>query len=1049
MSAHGGAAVAAICAAFYQNIWIWMLLLGAALAAEPLAAGATAQCQNAKCGGVDIPYPFVMNSSSCPMVPAFEVSCNDMGNGVYKPFVGDVELLSIDVQHGQARVRNHISYACYNNSTRQIDSNVWELNLTGTGYRISDSANKFTVIGCRTLAYIADQDYVGKYMSGCVSVCRRGELIGVTNNTCSGKGCCQTAIPEGLDYYQVWFEESMNTSGIYNQTPCNYAVLMEASNFSFSTTYLTSPFEFNNTYGGKAPVVLDWTIQTANTCKEAEVNLESYACKSDNVKCINSFDRTGYICSCQDGYQGNPYLQGPNGCQDINECQHGESYPCYGDCYNKPGSFDCLCHAGSSGNATIQGGCRKDLLSPKTRLAIGVVASVLAVLFGFLGWEVIRHKQKIKRQALLRQTDEFFQQHGGQILLEIMKADGNDGFTLYKRGEIETATNNFSKAHVIGEGGQGTVYKAVIDGVAVAIKKCKEIDESRKMEFVQELVILCRVSHPNIVKLLGCCLQFEAPMLVYEFVQNKTLQELLDLQRSRRFHVTLGTRLRIAAESADALSHLHSLPHPILHGDVKTANILLANGLVAKVSDFGCSTIDERTQAVPKGTPGYIDPDYLVEYQLTTRNDVYSFGVILLELLTGRRPLSKERKSLTLVFQEARSNGTLIELLDSDIVDETSMRVIKRAANLVSHCLVVPGTTRPSMTIVAAELRRLAEADEVKRSPQPPLVLEDLRFMDMGSTTNTLYGESRTSGAYSLEKKAVLSIDEQTILRLTIAFAAAALLAGGAEAQCQHSCGGIDIPYPFGIGSGDDCALPGYEIVCNNSRPFYVDVEVLSISLQLGQMRVMTGISSSCYNTTSRKMDSTAWSFNLSAVPFMLSDSNKFTFVGCRSLAYISDPMSNYTSGCASSCPGATVVSATNGTCTGIGCCQTTIPRELEYYEAPLMLDWGIWDTQDCVEAQKNLTSYACKSNHSVCLNYSNGVESAYMCNCLKGYQGNPYIQDGCQDIDECEHPESYSCYGECHNKDGGFDCFCHAVTRGNAYISGGCQLDFLEHPQW
>lgn len=111
------------------------------------------------------------------------------------------------------------------------------------------------------------------------------------------------------------------------------------------------------------------------------------------------------------------------------------------------------------------------------------------------------------------------------------------------------------------------------------------------------------------------------------------------------------------------------------------------------------------------------------------------------------------------MFQEARSNGTLIELLDSDIVDETSMRAIKRAADLVSQCLVVPGTTRPSMTLVAAELRRLAEADEVKRSPQTPLVLEDLRFMDMGSTTNTLYRESKTSGAYSLEKKAVLSIE--------------------------------------------------------------------------------------------------------------------------------------------------------------------------------------------------------------------------------------------------------------------------------------------------
>uniref|UniRef100_A0A0E0R8U8 Protein kinase domain-containing protein n=1 Tax=Oryza rufipogon TaxID=4529 RepID=A0A0E0R8U8_ORYRU len=284
---------------------------------------------------------------------------------------------------------------------------------------------------------------------------------------------------------------------------------------------------------------------------------------------------------------------------------------------------------------------------------------------------------------------------------------------------------------------------------------CKEIDESRKMEFVQELVILCRVNHPNIVKLLGCCLQFEAPMLVYEFVQNKTLQELLDVQRSRRFHVTLGTRLRIAVESAGALAHLHSLSHPILHGDVKPANILLAEGLVAKVSDFGCSTIDENTQAVSKGTPGYIDLDYLLEYQLTAKNDIYSFGVILLELLTGKKPLSKERKCLTSMFQEAMVNGTLCELLDSEIVDESSMSVIYQVAVLASQCLVVPGTTRPVMALVAEELRRLALANEVLRYPQPPLVLEGLSFLNMGSIVSIWYDESKTSGVYSLENNVV------------------------------------------------------------------------------------------------------------------------------------------------------------------------------------------------------------------------------------------------------------------------------------------------------
>jgi hypothetical protein len=103
--------------------------------------------------------------------------------------------------------------------------------------------------------------------------------------------------------------------------------------------------------------------------------------------------------------------------------------------------------------------------------SLGIAACVLAGLFAFLGWEVIRHKRSIRKQALLRQTDEFFQQHGGQLLLEMMKAEGNIGFTLYKRVEIETATKNFNKAQIIGEGGQGTVYKAVLDGTVVAKKK--------------------------------------------------------------------------------------------------------------------------------------------------------------------------------------------------------------------------------------------------------------------------------------------------------------------------------------------------------------------------------------------------------------------------------------------------------------------------------------------------------------------------------------------------------------------------------------------------
>uniref|UniRef100_A0A0E0DD43 Protein kinase domain-containing protein n=1 Tax=Oryza meridionalis TaxID=40149 RepID=A0A0E0DD43_9ORYZ len=194
-----------------------------------------------------------------------------------------------------------------------------------------------------------------------------------------------------------------------------------------------------------------------------------------------------------------------------------DSYTCVSSnsvCVNlssEPG-YICNCTRGYQGNPYLLDGCQ------------GLVTYVFKGLFGFFGWEV----------------------------------EGNVGFTLYERGQIETATNNFNKAQIVGEGGQGTVYRAEIDGTIVAIKRCKEIDESRKMDFVEELIILCHVNHSNIVRLLGCCLQFE---------------------------------------------------HPILHGGVKPANILLTEELVVKVSDFGCSKIDEKTQVVPKGTPGYLDPD--------------------------------------------------------------------------------------------------------------------------------------------------------------------------------------------------------------------------------------------------------------------------------------------------------------------------------------------------------------------------------------------------------------------------------------------------------
>ncbi|WVZ49585.1 hypothetical protein U9M48_000927 [Paspalum notatum var. saurae] len=421
---------------------------------------------------------------------------------------------------------------------------------------------------------------------------------------------------------------------------------------------------------------------------------------------------------------------------DIDECKDNSTYPCYGICNNKIGTYDCVCPEGTQGNASLIDNCIKETSSPlvpfRVRLAIGISAGVLVAVIGFLAIKVLLHKRRMKRQAL-------FQHNGGQLLKHMLRVEGNASFTIYSRGDIVIASRNFDKTKIVGEGAHGAVYKVTLNvggrAAAVAVKRCKAIDESRKKEFVQELVILCHLSHPNIVQLVGCCLEFEAPMLVYEFMQNGNLNQLLHGRPRRR--VSLATRLRIAAESAEALAHLHTYPvHPVLHGDVKPENILLTDGWIAKVSDFGCSTIKDNVQVVPKGTLAYLDPEFLHTFQLTDKGDVYSFGVLLVELLTRKKPrsTSKEEKNMAWIFQESMRQGTLHELLDKDIVleGESSMVVIKQVAELVSRCLAVPSATRPSMEQVAQQLRQLK--DQVVEVECPQEVEGDLGPTEMEMT---------------------------------------------------------------------------------------------------------------------------------------------------------------------------------------------------------------------------------------------------------------------------------------------------------------------------
>ena len=214
------------------------------------------------------------------------------------------------------------------------------------------------------------------------------------------------------------------------------------------------------------------------------------------------------------------------------------------------------------------------------------------------------------------------------------------------------------------------------------------------------------------MKLIGCCLETEVPLLVYEFIPNGTLSDHIHTE-SKSLAITWDIRLRIATETAGALSYLHSAASvPIIHRDVKPMNILLDDNLVAKVADFGASRLIPMDQTelatIVQGTLGYLDPEYLQKNQLTDKSDVYSFGVVLAELFTGRKALCYDRpekdRNLAIYFLSSLKEGRLFQVLDEHLhLNEVPNEIIQ-VSRLAERCLCIRGDERPSMKEVAIEL---------------------------------------------------------------------------------------------------------------------------------------------------------------------------------------------------------------------------------------------------------------------------------------------------------------------------------------------------------
>eukprot|EP01018_Ginkgo_biloba_P012532 Gb_23399 [translate_table: standard] len=268
-----------------------------------------------------------------------------------------------------------------------------------------------------------------------------------------------------------------------------------------------------------------------------------------------------------------------------------------------------------------------------------------------------------------------FEQNGGiQLQNYIASKGGRATARIFYAEEIEKATYNFSDNMKLGSAGYGAVYKGTLsDGTVVAIKKpIKEVhDQQDDDQFINKVIILSQINHRNVVKLLGCCLETQSPLLVYEYVPNGTLSQHLIGHHDENYFLSWEARSRIAIETAEDLAYLHSGVHtPVIHRDVKSSNILLDNTCTPKVADFGIFrllSIDQtHVTTNVQGTKGYLDPEYFQTFQLTDKSDVFSSGVVLVELLTCLKPLSLE--SVGNEFNLSRvKRGRLAEILDPKI----------------------------------------------------------------------------------------------------------------------------------------------------------------------------------------------------------------------------------------------------------------------------------------------------------------------------------------------------------------------------------------------
>ncbi|XP_031271370.1 probable serine/threonine-protein kinase PBL7 isoform X1 [Pistacia vera] len=339
---------------------------------------------------------------------------------------------------------------------------------------------------------------------------------------------------------------------------------------------------------------------------------------------------------------------------------------------------------------------------------------------------------------------------------------------IFSYEELAAATNNFSEDNFIGQGGFGAVYKGQLSRTgqqAVAVKQLDKAGAQGEKEFLVEVLMLSLLRHPNLVSLIGYCGDGDQRLLVYEYMPLGSLEDHLHDLAPDQDPLDWNTRMKVAAGAAKGLEYLHNQANPpVIYRDLKSANILLGPGFHPKLSDFGLAKFgptEDKSHVSTRvmGTHGYCAPEYATTGKLTIKSDIFCFGVVLLELITGRQAmddsLGRERMLVNWVRPRFKDRKNLLQLADPMLRGQFSESTLKKALNVAFMCIQETPSLRPPINEVVLALDYLVnhqydpnEATKIprKKKSEHSSPKETTKIIDKDAERERAVAEARTWG---------------------------------------------------------------------------------------------------------------------------------------------------------------------------------------------------------------------------------------------------------------------------------------------------------------